>query len=329
MTTLRGPLARLHRSRDELAKAWLMRVIERASLDEIRELPTEQIARELPELITDIVRAASDGGNGRDPYALSEEQASRAAALAGLRGSASDGAAADIARDVASLQRVLVGALRDDLANSDPEAFAEAVEHLVDATGAVQAAAVEALVRGRARELESQANTDALTGLGNLRSLQRELGRLVELHKRYRHPFAVLLLDIDGLKRINDAHGHPAGDRVLMQVAMSMQRTIRSVDRASRLGGDEFCVLAPEQDVKSAGVLAERLAAAVTSDVPSPADPPVSISVGVAACPEHGEEADVLIETADRAMYVAKAGGDMVALGSAPNGDALAEQAKT
>ena len=128
MTTLRGPLARLDRSRDELAKAWLVRVIERASLDEIRELPTEQIARELPELITDIVRAASDGGNGRDPYALSEEQASRAAALAALRGSTSDGAAADIARDVASLQRVLVGALRDELANSDPEAFAEAVE---------------------------------------------------------------------------------------------------------------------------------------------------------------------------------------------------------
>jgi diguanylate cyclase (GGDEF)-like protein len=326
MTPIRGPLARLDRSRDELAKAWLVRLIERASLEEISELPTEQIARELPELISGIVeQVASTNG---DPYELSERQAARAAALAGLR-SGRDTSAADVARDIAALQAVLVRALREELAEKEPERFADAVERLADATGAIQAAAVEEIVRTRSRELESQANTDALTGLGNLRALQRELGRLVELHKRYRHPFAVLLLDIDGLKRINDAHGHPAGDRVLIQVAMSMQRTIRSVDRASRLGGDEFCVLAPEQDVNSAGVLAERLAAAVTSDVPSPADPPVSISVGVAACPEHGEEADVLIETADRAMYVAKAGGDMVALGSAPNGDALAEQANT
>ena len=62
--------------------------------------------------------------------------------------------------------------------------------------------------------------------------------------KRYGHPFAVLLMDIDGLKRINDAHGHPAGDRVLMQVAMSLRRSIRTVDTAARIGGDEFCVLA-------------------------------------------------------------------------------------
>ena len=329
MTPLRGPLARLDHSRDELAKAWLVRLIERASLDEIRELPTEQIARELPELITDIVRAASDGRNGRDPYELTEEEATRAAALAGLRGSTRDGAAADVARDVAALQRVLVRALREELADGDPDEFADAVEQLLDATGAVQAAAVEALVRGRARELESQAHTDALTGLGNLRSLQRELARLLELYKRYRHPFALLLLDIDGLKRINDAHGHPAGDRVLMQVALSMQRAIRSVDSAARLGGDEFCVLAPAQDMKSAGVLAERLAAAVSGEVVLADEPPVSISVGVAACPEHGEEAEVLIETADRAMYVAKAAGDMVALGSIPNGDPVAEEAKT
>jgi diguanylate cyclase (GGDEF)-like protein len=326
MTPLRGPLARLDRSRDELAKAWLVRLIERASLDEIRELPTEQIARELPDLITDIVRSASDVGRGVDPYGLSEEQAARAASLAALRGR--EGAAGEVARDVASLQAVLVAALREELADSDPEVFADAVEQLVEATGAVQAAAAEALLRSRARELESQAHTDPLTGLGNLRSLQRELARLVELYKRYRHPFALLMLDIDGLKRINDSHGHPAGDRVLVQVAMSVRRAIRTVDVAARLGGDEFCVLAPEQDVKGAGILAERLASAVTSEVAGPGDGPVGISVGVAACPEHGEEADVLVETADRAMYVAKAAGEMVALGSV-NGDPLAEEAKT
>ena len=81
-----------------------------------------------------------------------------------------------MARDIASLQAVLVRALREELARSEPERFADAVERLVDATGAIQAAAVEELVRVRSRELESQANTDALTGLGNLRHLQRRAG---------------------------------------------------------------------------------------------------------------------------------------------------------
>jgi diguanylate cyclase (GGDEF)-like protein len=328
MTPLRGPLARLDRSRDELAKAWLVRLIERASLDEIRELPTERIARELPELITDVVRLASAAAAGADPYDLTESQAGRVAAFAGARASRSEGAATEVARDVAALQAVLLAALREELADRDPDAFADAVEGLVDATGALQAAAAEALLRSRERELESQASTDRLTGLGNLRALQRELGRLVELYRRYRHPFALLLLDIDGLRRINDSHGHQAGDRVLMQVAMSVRRAIRSVDLAARLDGDEFCVLAPVQDAQGAGVIAERLAAAVSGEVSAPGEPPVGVSVGVAACPEHGEEADVLVETADRAMYVAKAAGEMVALGSA-HGGPFAEHAKT
>jgi diguanylate cyclase (GGDEF)-like protein len=328
MTTLRGPLARLDRSRDELAKAWLVRLIERASLDEIRELPTEQIARELPALITDIVRSASEARLGADPYALSEEQAARAASLAALRGGTREGAAADLARDIATLQAVLVAALREELPDGDPEDFADAVELLIGATGALQGATAEALLQSRARELETQAYTDPLTGLGNLRLLQRELGGLIELYKRYRHPFALLLLDVDGLKRINDAHGHPAGDRVLVKVAVSVRRAVRTVDVAARLGGDEFCVLAPEQDVKGAAALAERLAAAVTNEVASPDGGPVGISVGVAACPEHGEGADVLVETADRAMYVAKAAGDMVALGTV-DGDPVAEQVKS
>ncbi len=327
MTPIRGPIARLDRSRDELAKAWLVRLIERASLDEIRELPTDRIARELPELIGDIVGRLT-GVNGADPYKLSEEQAERAAGLVGLRGGGRDASAADVARDVASLQTVLIRALRDELADSDPEAFAQAVEQLAEAIGAVQAAATEALVRSKSRELESQANTDPLTGLGNLRSLQRELARLIAVHKRYGHNFAVLLMDIDGLKRINDAHGHQAGDRVLMQVAMSLRRAIRNVDSAARLGGDEFCVLAPEQDGKSAASLAERLAAAVREEVAMPDDPPVSLSIGVSACPEHGEEAEALIDLADRAMYRAKASGEGVALSDPPSAE-LAEEAKT
>ena len=312
MTPIRGPLARLDRSRDELAKAWLVRLIERASLEEISELPTEQIARELPELISGIVeQVASTNG---DPYELSDRQAARAAALAGLR-SGRETSAADVARDIAALQAVLVRALREELAEKEPERFADAVERLADATGAIQAAAVEEIVRTRSRELESQANTDALTGLGNLRNLQSELAQMLETQKRYGHPFGVLLMDIDGLKRVNDSLGHQAGDRLLMQVAMALQRSIRSVDVAARLGGDEFCVLAPEQESAGAVQLGERLASAVVEEVSVGADPPVGLSIGVVSSPEHGDDAETLIDAADRAMYKAKAAGDNLALG--------------
>jgi len=327
VTPIRGPLARLERSRDELAKQWLVRLIERASLDEIRELPTEKIARELPELISGIVGSISESDG--DPFDLTKDQAERAASLAALRAGGREARAADVARDVASLQTVLLRALRDDL-EDDPVRFAEAVEQLVEATAAIQAEAMEAHVTSRSRELESQANTDPLTGLGNLRALQRQLANLLDVRKRYEHPFAVLLMDIDGLKRINDSHGHQAGDRVLMQVGMSLRRSIRSVDTAARIGGDEFCVLLPEQDLKSAAKLAARLATAIEEEVAAPGEPPVTVSIGVAASPEHGDEAEALIDTADRAMYRAKAAGEGIALGDPPGTQGVtAEEATT
>ena len=327
MPPVRGPLSRLDRARDELAKAWLVRLIERASLDEIRDLPTERIAKELPDLITELVRTASESDG--DPYELSKEQEERAMSLATMRGGDREAQAADVARDLASLQSVLVRALLEEIGESDPARFAEAVAALVEATGAVQAAAMEAHVATRSRELESQANTDPLTGLGNLRALQRQLATLLDVHKRYQHPFALLLMDIDGLKRINDSHGHQAGDRVLMQVAMSLRRSIRSVDTAARIGGDEFCILLPEQDLKSAAKLAARLATAVEEEVAAPGDPAVTISIGVAASPEHGDDAEALIDSADRAMYRAKAAGEGIALGDPPGTQGVAAEEAT
>ena len=283
MTPIRGPLARLDRSRDELAKAWLVRLIERASLDEIRELPTERIARELPELIGDIVREAAEGEG--DPYDLPKDQAERAASLATMRGGGREVLAADVARDVAALQSVLVRALREEIGETDPDRFAEAVEQLVEATGAIQAAAMEATSR-RARASSSRRRTPIRSPASATCARSSAISSaLLDAHKRYRHPFGLLLMDIDGLKRINDSHGHQAGDRVLMQVAMSLRRSIRSVDTAARIGGDEFCVLLPEQDLKSAAKLAARLATAVEEEVATPDDPPVTISIGVAACP--------------------------------------------
>jgi diguanylate cyclase (GGDEF)-like protein len=324
MKQLRGPLARLERSREELAKAWLVRLIERSSLEDIKDLPTDRIARELPDLISDVLRAVGDGGTG--PTELTPEQYERAASLAELR-AGSDRSAANLARDIAALQAVLVRGLREDLDSIDPEAYAEVVERLAEVTGTIQAAAAEELVVSRSRELETLANTDALTGLHNLRYLQSQLRHLLGVQKRYDHPFSVLLLDVDGLKRVNDAHGHQAGDRVLMQVAMSIRRSIRNVDTAARLGGDEFCVLAPDQKAAAAQVLGDRLADAIEQEVDTGEGPAVGISIGVVSCPEHGEEPEQLMEVADRAMYRAKAGGERVAVG-VPGAPAEAEASK-
>jgi diguanylate cyclase (GGDEF)-like protein len=210
----------------------------------------------------------------------------------------------------------------------NPEDFAEAAERLAEVVGTIQAAAAEELVHSRSRELESLANTDALTGLHNLRFLQQQIRYLLGVYKRYELPFAVLLLDVDGLKRVNDAHGHQAGDRVLLQVAMSLRRSIRAVDTAARLGGDEFCVLAPNQQAAAAQVLAERLAGAIAQEVETGEGPAVGVSIGVVSCPEHGDEPEALMDMADRAMYRAKAGGDSVSVG-APDEPEMAEASKS
>ena len=324
MTPLRGSLGRLERAREELAKAWLVQLIQRASLDEIKDLPTDEIARELPGLITDVLTAAGDGG--ADPFALGEEEHERAARLAELRNSS--GSAADLTRDVVALQTVILEALRKEGDSLSPDEFAALAARIAEAVGAVQVVAVETLVRHRSRELESLANTDPLTGLYNLRYLQQALRQMLDLQKRYEHPFAVLLLDIDGLKRVNDAFGHAAGDRVLMQVALALRRSIRAVDTAARLGGDEFCVLAVHQTSKGAEILGERLAAAVEADTEAPEGAAVSVSIGVVSCPEHGDEGERLLDTADRAMYRAKAAGERVAVG-APDEPELAEANST
>jgi diguanylate cyclase (GGDEF)-like protein len=305
-----GPLARLERDREELAKAWLVRLIERASLDDIRNLPTERIAAELPELISDVLKAAG----GADPYAMTPEAQERAVRLAELRESDSAGAA-EVTRDVGAIQGVILDALRRDASDLGVERFAELAIGVGDAVGAVQAAAVETLLRRRSRELEATAGSDPLTGLFNLRHLQQELRGMLALHERYQHPFALLVLDIEGLRRINDARGRQAGDRVLVQVALAIRRAIRTVDVPARIGGDEFGVLMPQQDASDARALAERLAEAVTVETADPDGDGVRVAIGVVSCPQHGTEVAALLEAADQAMYSAKAGGEPVAVG--------------
>ena len=203
----------------------------------------------------------------------------------------------------------------------DPTALVDAVERLVKLFALIQSGLVEELLRERSSELEWLAHTDALTGLFNLRYLRQQIDHLLGLQQRYGHPFALLLLDVDGLKRVNDSFGHAAGDELLLGVAEAIRAATRSVDVPARIGGDEFCVLAPHQTASRATVLGERLAAGI-EEIESADGAHVGVSIGVVACPEHASESERLLELADVAMYAAKAGGERVKIAE-PEPDAV------
>jgi diguanylate cyclase (GGDEF)-like protein len=303
-----APIERLDETRGELAKTWLLRVVEQSSLEEIERLPTPRIARELPELIGEIARAAA--ADEAVPGGRGVEWAKRLAELTG-RGANIDSA---LIRDVAGLQSVMITALHKQLRSLDPVATLHAVERLTDLFSSMQADAVEEVLRQRSRELEWLGTTDELTGLHNARYLQQHMHHLLGVERRYGHPFALLLVDIDGLKRINDAYGQAAGDRTLVDVATALGETIRNVDTPIRMSDDEFCVLLPQQTATRARTLAERLAAAIEA-VEGPASQSLGVAVGVVSCPQHATEVDQLLEMADSAMYRAKAAGERVAVG--------------
>jgi diguanylate cyclase (GGDEF)-like protein len=310
-TALDAPIERLEETRGELAKTWLLRVVEQSSLEEIERLPTPRIARELPDLIGEIARAAGDEP-AAGAAARGVEWAKRLAELTGRGGSIDS----QLIRDVAGLQSVMITALHRQLRSLDPAATLQAVERLTDLFSSLQADAVEEVLRQRSRELEWLGTTDELTGLHNARYLQQHMHHLVGVQRRYGHPFALLLIDIDGLKRINDAYGQAAGDRTLVDVATALGEAIRGVDTPIRMNDDEFCVLLPQQTATRARTLAERLAAAVEA-VEGPGSQTLGVTVGVVSCPQHATEVDQLLEMADSAMYRAKAAGERVGLGEA------------
>jgi diguanylate cyclase (GGDEF)-like protein len=163
---------------------------------------------------------------------------------------------------------------------------------------AVQNAEAHGAVRVRAEQ-------DALTGLRNHGAFQRELGEAVETGD----PFAVLMLDLDAFKHFNDTLGHPAGDALLVEIAVAMARATRDGDRLYRYGGDEFAAILPGADRMTAHDVAERIRRAVREHGTQANGPLVTISAGVACFPVDGCTNDELVAVADRAMYVVKPAG--------------------
>ncbi len=148
-----------------------------------------------------------------------------------------------------------------------------------------------------------QATHDALTGLANYREFVETLEREVKRADRAHHSFAVMLLDLDGLKQINDRNGHLAGNRALKRLANAMREHCRAVDIAARYGGDEFALVLIDADPAMAEQVAERIQECLRRERE---DPQVSASIGIASYPADGRTGQQLLETADQRLYQQK-----------------------
>ncbi|MEJ7734175.1 MAG: diguanylate cyclase, partial [Polyangiaceae bacterium] len=162
------------------------------------------------------------------------------------------------------------------------------------------------------REYKQHAMLDALTGLYNRRWLDEALPRFASRYTRSKKPLSLLMVDIDFFKRVNDTHGHPAGDQVLRTVAQTLRDNLRPSDLAARFGGEEFTVILPDTTGTFARVVAERVRAAVAS-APMLSDagetlPSVTISIGGAVL-GGDDTCGALLAAADAALYESKHGG--------------------
>lgn len=162
------------------------------------------------------------------------------------------------------------------------------------------------------QELEQHAQEDPLTGLYNRRRLESMArSALHDAHAR-NHSLALLWIDVDHYKQVNDRYGHQAGDAVLRELARLLRRELRPGDHAARFGGDELVVALPDMDGERAAALAERLREQMhAADLLAPYDAgaALTVSIGVAAFPDDGLNIEQLTEAADHAMYAAKRGG--------------------
>lgn len=201
------------------------------------------------------------------------------------------------------LVEAVTGLSRAALAMRNGETVEMPALRLQEAEGvsAAFAQAAEAM-----RQVRFHAHHDALTGLPNRLQFEEAARRALAQAERRRERFAILAIDLDGFKEVNDRHGHAAGDEVLKMVADRLRGAIRHYDVACRMGGDEFVLLLVDVDADLAAETARRLARALSR--PYGLDAPVAASIGVAVYPQDGNDLPALLAHADAAMYRDKAG---------------------
>lgn len=168
---------------------------------------------------------------------------------------------------------------------------------------AITTLALAAEVTEHRRAVERVRNlavSDPLTGLANYRQLVEALESEIKRYGRNERPFVVLLLDLDGLKKINDVHGHLTGSRALCRLADMLRLYSREMDTAARYGGDEFVLILPETDAEAARLVAQRISKRLAEDGEIPQ---ISVSIGTAVYPGDGETVNEILGAADRDLY--------------------------
>jgi len=154
--------------------------------------------------------------------------------------------------------------------------------------------------------LYEMAITDELTSLYVRRYFNVKLETEIRRAKRYHHQLSLAICDLDHFKNVNDTYGHQMGDRVLQKVAGLLEKTVRELDTAARYGGEEFGIVLPETDIGGASIVCERIRKAVGELKVEGLSQQITISIGLAAFPQHATEVQGLIEVADTALYSAK-----------------------
>ena len=203
---------------------------------------------------------------------------------------------------------ILVASLAAPLLYTPVRASVPAGPLLIEAFALITVTSSVVIVRERMEAgqeaLRALAQSDPLTGVGNYRRLYGRMSYEIARHRRSESPFALLVMDLDGFKAVNDELGHPAGDRLLKAIADALMRTVREQDTVVRQGGDEFAVLAPETGEAAAAALATRIEHALGAI--DAGGVPISASVGWALYPRDGEQRMALMESADARQRAVK-----------------------
>jgi diguanylate cyclase (GGDEF)-like protein len=296
----------LERHKLDITKTWLSGLISNIDdLQALEQFPTQETIRTSVELIEGLANCLSDEETLSQfgPGGLYHRQAS----ALGLLQRDESGGIGPLADSLDALEEAIWDRLSAGLRHQDKEVLA-LVRIMRMALHRVMTAAAEAYHQQSSAELDRLAHTDALTGLHNRRYLEQELERHVELYKRYKHPFAVLMLDLDSLKLVNDTFGHAAGDEALRHLASVMRGAIRDTDIPCRFGGDEFIILMPEADKNAIQAVGRRIAETISKTRVKLGGGYVSLEVsfGASSCPAEGTSVDVLLKQADTSLYAAK-----------------------
>lgn len=300
--------ASLSDQQDYVVKEWLKNLIDDLGLASLKTFPTQELARDLPALIgfvVDRMRFACDNDAG------SITVAEFVSSIGSVR--KEDQSLRKLLQDYSLLKRLMLEAAADGLRRSD-RAVVDSIIAIDDVFQKILQAGIEGLERGHADD-GGPVDIDPLTNLFNVRYFRRQLHRQLEMYKRYRTPFSLIMLDLDGLEQLNDSLGNEAGDQALQNLAAILLEEKRETDIAVRYGGDEFFLILPGTITVEGERLAYRLSRRVKElNLRSGGAQMTGVSVGIVSCPENGADVATLRSRADKAMYMAKLlGGNRVA----------------